>query len=212
MNNTILFDLDGTLIDSTDAIVRSFDESFKRLNLPSTNPQNIKRLIGYPLDIMFANLGVKKRLINDAILAYKEHYTKIYLSQTSLIKTAKEAVLLAKKSANLGIVTTKSSLHSVNLLKHLGIMQYFKAVITRDDVKNPKPDAEPILKALSLLKSRANDTFMIGDTPMDLFAAKNAGVKFIGLTCGYGLKSDFEKEGVMSVNLPIEAIKIILNL
>lgn len=209
MKKAILFDLDGTLIDSTDAILQSFDESFKALNLARPASQSVKDLIGHPLDIMFANLGVKKELVDEAISIYKDNYTKIFLQQTSLIKSAKEAILCAKEIANLAIVTTKSSFHTQILLEHLGIKKYFSAVIVRESVKNPKPNSEPIVKALNLLQISPQNAVMIGDTLLDAMSAKSAGANFVAVLCGYGKISDFDKFGAKSCKYPLDALNFI---
>jgi len=74
---TILFDLDGTLIDSTEAILESFDYAFARFGESTPSKESIKGLIGYPLDHMFESLGAKARPVADYVEAYKEHYREI---------------------------------------------------------------------------------------------------------------------------------------
>ena len=76
--NIILFDLDGTLIDSTDAIVSTFMHTFKEMNYNfEGNEEDIKSLIGYPLDIMYQDLGIEKNVVWDFVASYKNRYRKI---------------------------------------------------------------------------------------------------------------------------------------
>ncbi|WP_297485917.1 HAD family hydrolase [Sulfurimonas sp.] len=182
----ILFDLDGTLIDSTEAILESFHNSFDLLNYPHPTDEAIKALIGHPLDVMYKELGVSKEKVWDFVDTYKEHYRKISTQKTVLLPHAREAVTLASTFAELGIVTTKTGKYSRVLMEHFGLMDKFKVLIGREDVINPKPNAEPILQALQQLNSKDKDVWMIGDTTMDLLATKNAGVNSIGVLCGYG--------------------------
>jgi phosphoglycolate phosphatase len=207
---TILFDLDGTLIDSTEAILESFEQSFERFGLSRADDEEIKSLIGYPLDIMYEKLGVEKELIDEIITAYKKHYRKISAQKTTLLPFAKEAIDKASKSATLGIVTTKTKRYSAELLEHMGIMRYFKVLIGREDVQNPKPHPEPILKALTLLNAKKEETYMVGDTSMDLESAKSAGVNPIGVTCGYGTKKELENLSKNVFSNPLEAVRFIL--
>ena len=86
----------------------------------------------------------------------------------------------------LGVVTTKTGRYSVELLEHMGLMRYFEVLVGREDVKNPKPHPEPILKALDLLGRGAANCWMVGDTLLDMDAARAAGVTPFALTCGYG--------------------------
>lgn len=182
----ILFDLDGTLIDSTDAILESFHNSFDLLNTKHPSDEEIKALIGYPLDIMYSRLGVDEELVWDFVSTYKEHYRKISTQKTYLLESAKEAVVKASKFADIGIVTTKTGRYSKVLMEHFELMEYFQVLVGREDVENPKPHQEPILKALeSFPKNNKNDVWMIGDTKLDLISAKNAGVNSIGVLCGY---------------------------
>ena len=181
----ILFDLDGTLIDSTDAIVSTFHYSFDVHKFEHPKDEEIMALIGYPLDIMYGDLGVPKELIWDFVATYKEEYRKISTQKTELLTSAKDAVVNASKFATLGIVTTKTGSYSEILMEHFGLMQYFDVLIGREHVTNPKPHEEPILKALDSLNIKDEEMWMIGDTKLDLISAKNAGINSIGVISGY---------------------------
>lgn len=181
----ILFDLDGTLIDSTEAILESFSVAFETFDSPVPHEDLIKAEIGHPLDDMFATLGVESSCVDAHVQAYKMHYRKISCAKTILLPEAREAVELASQHAVLGVVTTKTAKYSIELLEHMGLMRYFDVLIGREDVVNPKPHPEPIFKALSQLPSDKKKYWMIGDTPMDILAAKAAKINSVAVTCGY---------------------------
>ncbi len=181
----ILFDLDGTLIDSTEAILESFGVAFQTHGKEVPDDEAIKAEIGHPLDVMFPTLGVKKEEVVAYVHAYKMHYREISCAKTVLLPQAREAVELAAKHATLGVVTTKTAKYSIELLEHMGLMNYFDVLIGREDVEYPKPHPEPIFKALSKLDSDKTKHWMIGDTPMDLMAAKAASIGGVAVTCGY---------------------------
>ncbi|WP_306528214.1 HAD family hydrolase [Campylobacter sp.] len=147
---TLLFDLDGTLIDSTPAILDGFHYAFTHLGAAEPGDEAIKKLIGHPLEVMFERLGVT-RDVQNFVFAYKQRYAQTFLDQTVLLSGAFEAVRAASEFANLGVVTTKTSKFSKILLQHLGIADLFGTIVGREDVKKPKPSAEPILKALENL-------------------------------------------------------------
>ena len=203
----ILFDLDGTLIDSTDAILEGFHNSFDVYKHIHPSDEEIKALIGYPLDVMYRELGVEEVKITEFVDTYKEYYRVISCEKTYLLKGAKEAVLLANEIAEIGIVTTKTGKYSQVIMEHFGIMDYFKVLIGREHVENPKPHEEPILKALRSFDTKGKEIWMIGDTKLDLISAKNAEVNSIGVLSGYGSQSTLEEHTKIVLKDALEAIK-----
>jgi len=183
---TILFDLDGTLIDSTDAVYEGFCYAFSTFNREQPSKNSVAKLIGYPLDIMFEQLGVDRDRVWDYVDTYKSRYREIQNDKTTLLENAKEAIELASSFATLGVVTTKTGRFSKVLLEHFGILNKFGVVIGREDVDKPKPDKEPMIKAVIALDTSSKDTFMIGDTCLDMESARRANIKGVGVTCGYG--------------------------
>ncbi|MBZ7928608.1 HAD family hydrolase [Campylobacter molothri] len=212
MKYTILFDLDGTLIDSTNAILNSFKDALKILNLDIKEDIKIKNLIGYPLKNMFTMLYPDYfNLIDEFVKIYRECYSKIYLEQTTLLPKVDQALHLAYNFADLGIVTTKGGTFTPILLESLNIKKFFKTLITLDDVKNPKPDAEPILLALNRLNKTQENAYMIGDTILDIQASLAANITPIALSCGYGDEDELKKYSQIFSNA-YEAIIYILNI
>lgn len=207
----ILFDLDGTLIDSTDAILESFHNSFDVYEHNHPTDEAIKALIGYPLDVMYKELGVDENLVWDFVKTYKEHYREISTQKTYLLDNAREAVINANKFATLGIVTTKTGLYSRILMEHFELMHYFDVLIGREDVINPKPDAEPILKALEALETKDKEIWMIGDTKLDLISAQKAGVNSIGVLCGYDSEETIKKFTNVIFSDALKAVKFLKN-
>lgn len=210
-NIIILFDLDGTLIDSTEAILESFDYAFKKHKFDfSGGDEEIKSHIGYPLDVMFSALGVEKNKVSDFVESYKENYRVISEQKTVLLKYAKQAVQEASKFARLGVVTTKTTQYSIPLLKNLGIYEYFETIIGRQEVKNPKPDPEPIEVALKNMgRESSRDIFMIGDTKLDLIAANRANISSCGVLCGYGHKKELSCYTPLVTTNALKAVNLI---
>ncbi|RBQ27875.1 hydrolase [Arcobacter sp. CECT 9188] len=206
----ILFDLDGTLIDSTDAITDTFIYSFSQHNFNFKGTiEDIKKQIGYPLDIMFEKLGVSKNKVWDFVDSYKARYKDISVAQTTLLENAFEAVNLASSFARLGVVTTKTRIYSTPILDNFGITKHFEVIIGREDVENPKPHEEPILKALQSLNydSSKQQAFMIGDTKLDLISAQNAYINSIGVLCGYSNEDELLKYTNIVKKDSLEAVK-----
>jgi len=207
----ILFDLDGTLIDSTDAILHCFFESFKSSKYKVPDIEEIKSLIGYPLDVMYSRLGVEDKEVWDYVDMYKSCYRKISTAMTTLLPNALDSLELASNHARLGIVTTKTARYSKILLENMNVMKYFEVLIGREDVTNPKPHYEPIIKALELMNTpHHEDIYMIGDTTLDLESAKNANINAVGVLSGYGKKEELKKHTHLIADDVYEAVKLCL--
>ena len=211
----ILFDLDGTLIDSTEAIVSTFLHSFNQLEFNFTgNEEDIKNLIGYPLDIMYKDLGVEEDRVWDFVDTYKQRYKIISKEKTLLLENAYEAVELASQIGRVSVVTTKTRTYTMPLLDHFNIEQFFEIVTGRENVQNPKPHPEPILITLEQMNYDENihDVWMIGDTKLDLIAANEANVNSIGLLCGYGNEEELRKYTSNIKQNSLEAINFLKSL
>ncbi|MGM0519110.1 MAG: HAD family hydrolase [Campylobacterota bacterium] len=192
----ILFDLDGTLIDSTDAILASFKSSFLDNNFDfKKDDEEIKKLIGYPLDVMFTSLGVSEALKWQFVDSYKQNYRKISIEQTYLLEDAIEAVNIAASFARVSVVTTKTRQYTIPILNNLKLNEHFEIITGREDVKNPKPHHEPITKTLESMKynNQIHEAWMIGDTKLDLLSASSAKINSIGVLCGYSNKDELKK-------------------
>jgi phosphoglycolate phosphatase len=207
----ILFDLDGTLIDSTEAILESFRVSYESFGEIVPENEKIKKLIGLPLDIMFSKLGVEDDKVWDYVNRYKKHYRTISRQKTTLLPFAKESIIKASEIAILGIVTTKTARYSQELMEHFGVMNYFKVLIGREDVENPKPHPEPILKALQQLNHKDEKVYMIGDTCLDIISAKEAGVTPIAVYSGYASKEKLHNCSEIVVKDALKAVEMIFS-
>jgi len=203
----LLFDLDGTLIDSTEAILESFHYAFDFYNYKHPDDVSIKALIGHPLDYMFVHLGVEEDRVWDFVAVYKEHYREISTQKTVLLPHAREAIELAGTFAKLGIVTTKTGKYSQVLMEYFGVMDKFDVLIGRENVEHPKPHAEPILKALEAFNVNDKEVWMIGDTQMDLIAADAAGVNSIAVLSGYDSHDTLKKFTDVVFRDAYEAVK-----
>ncbi len=209
MKPVILFDLDGTVIDSTEAILDGFRVAFETFGGVVPSDELIKNEIGHTLEDMFLTLGVEASKVDEHVHAYKMHYRVISCEKTILLEGAREAIVLASQFATLGVVTTKTGEYSKILLEHMGLMKYFDVLIGREHVEHPKPHAEPILKALMKLEHDKNNTWMIGDTCMDMMAAKNAEVNSIAVTSGYGTTKTLQKCSDIIYGTVLEAVNFI---
>lgn len=178
--NTLLFDLDGTLIDTNELIISSFLHTLDHYYPEKYKRADAIQFIGPPLYDTF--VAIDEARVDEMITTYRKHN----LSHHDQLVTEFEGVFetvesLHKMGYKLGIVTTKLR-GTVNMgLKLTKLDQFFDVVVTLDDVKNAKPDPEPIEKALALLGSSPEETIMVGDNHHDILAGQNAGTKTAGV-------------------------------
>lgn len=203
---TILFDLDGTLIDSTKAILESFGVAYETHGTETPDAKDIVALIGHPLDFMFSHLGVAHGEMDSYLNAYKAHYREVSKPKTHLLPNAKEAIVRAAGFARLGVVTTKTARYSEELLDYFGVMGYFEVLIGRESVHHPKPHPEPILKALHLMSANKDFAYMIGDTCLDIIAAQRAEIKSVAVTSGY---ASFEQLSICTESIVDDALEAV---
>jgi HAD superfamily hydrolase (TIGR01549 family) len=175
--HTFLFDFDGTLADTAPAIIATVNQTLNSCGYNSASENEIKNLIGKPLEIIFEKLepNCDSKLL---ALNYKSSYLEIARSKVELFKGTQEFLEKLKiEGKELAIISTKSTKAIEQHLKDFGMSDLFSLVIGGDSVTNQKPDPEGILLAIKSLQANPKTTIMIGDTKDDLLAAKNAEIK-----------------------------------
>ncbi|HET7580449.1 MAG TPA: pyrophosphatase PpaX [Bacillales bacterium] len=179
--NTVLFDLDGTLINTNELIIASFTHTLEHYFPGQYGREDIVGFIGEPLKESFEKIDPER--VGEMIEVYRKHnienHDKLVCEYKGVFETVES---LHRQGFKLGIVTTKMR-RTVNMgLKLAKLDSFFDTVVTFDDVKKAKPDPEPINLALSLLGAEAEHTMMVGDSPFDIEAGKNAGTYTAGVS------------------------------
>ena len=180
----LIFDLDGTLIDTKKEIFDTFHQAFSNLGM-RLDEKKLEKYVGLPLEeLLEALLGKYDRKVEEEI---RRIYYENYYSRSRKIRVFPGLEEIVRGNGfKKAILTSKKRKTALNDLNYLGIGDYFSIVVGADDLKKKKPDGEGIRKIISLAKCRdINRVYMIGDTEMDILAAKNAGVKSIAVTWGF---------------------------
>lgn len=182
----LLFDFDGTLVDAGEAICGSFEESFRSCGLTPPARSSIVRLIGFPLADAFAAVAPADR-VDDLVRIYRTAFWGRSINGTRLLPHVDTVIPRWSGRVPLGIVSSRSLRGIYMLLDHFSLTAHFSTVIAADSVTCPKPHPEPVLKALSHLDLPAFGSVLVGDTPLDMAAARAAGSLAVGVTTGaYG--------------------------
>lgn len=177
---TILFDLDGTLIDTNELIIQSFAHTLKHHLNREFSREEILPFMGPPLKDTFEKLLPDQ--VDEMIATYREynltHHDSLVKSYDGVNDTIKT---LHEKGYPMAIVTTKMRDTAIRGLKLMKLVSFFDVVIGLDDVTRAKPDPEPVLKGMNALGGKPETTIMIGDNMHDIVAGKNAGMKTAGV-------------------------------
>jgi pyrophosphatase PpaX len=180
---TVLFDLDGTLVDSGAIILASFKHAARTVLARDVEEEQIAALVGG------SNLHDQMRVLSPAhvdelVRVYREHNRPLHDELEAFEGVEGLMETLSGQGRKLGIVTAKGR-QTVDLaFAVLSLERYFDAVVTADMTDRHKPDPAPVLKALELLESEPADAAFVGDSPYDIAAGKAAGVFTVAVSWG----------------------------
>lgn len=185
MLTTFLFDLDGTLLDSVDLILRSYKYMLNQYRGFSGTDEMWLRGLGTPLTSQLKQFTQDPQEVAAMIETYREYN---HAHHDSLAKpypgTVEEVRHLDALGKTIGIVTSKYRRGTMMGLKLMGIEACVDFVVPADEVTNPKPHPEPVLRALELAKAKAHEAVFIGDSRHDMECGRAAGVKIAAVLWG----------------------------
>ncbi|MGC6589313.1 pyrophosphatase PpaX [Paenibacillus sp. FSL W7-1279] len=178
MIETVLFDLDGTIIDTNELIISSFLHVFEaQAPGPLTREQIIPHM-GTTLEQQLQAFSGGVDDVSPLIKAYRSFNTLHHDEMVRPFPHVNEVVeRLHRHGLSLGIVTTKIRPSTMMTLEKYDLERFMSAIVTVNDVEHPKPHPEPVLTAIERLGANPATTLMIGDSPVDIQSAKAAGVK-----------------------------------
>lgn len=176
----ILFDLDGTLLDTNELIIQSFKHTYKtHLNKDVDKDEIIKsfgEILKITLDREFGEYS------DEAIKTYRNFQIGNFEKLIAIHQGVKEGIIeLHRQGYKLGVVTSRLNESAIRGLKHFGLMEYFQSIIGADDTDKHKPDPIPAFMALKELGGKPEETMIIGDSPFDILCGKNAGIKSVAV-------------------------------
>jgi HAD superfamily hydrolase (TIGR01549 family) len=195
----IIFDVDGTLVDSNDAHARAFEEA---LRVPF---ERVRPLIGMGADKLIPALIGRY----DAALAERKKaiFKQRYLPRLSAFPQVQALFqALKRKGARLAVASSAGKDELDALLEVAGVQRWLEERTNADDAARSKPDPDIVRSALAKLGLPARDCAMVGDTPYDAEAAARAGVAFIGLRCGGWDEADL-RPAVTVLSDPAELLR-----
>lgn len=177
--DTVLFDFDGTVMDTNNVIINSWQHTFRTLENREEETENIIKTFGEPLEVTMKNFFPEVP-VEQSIAIYRSYHYDNFGKLITVFPGMKELIeVLDNRDYKLGIVTSRLKRTTMQGLEAYGLSPYFQAVVTADDTSAHKPDPEPVNIALEKLGALPESSIMLGDTMFDILCARNAGVKSV---------------------------------
>ena len=201
---TVLFDLDGTLVDTAPDLMRAHNHVMEKFGYPTKSTEEIRNLVGQGAGAMLGrsiwgqakkefgkveDQKIKKQMID----AFVDFYGKNIINESTLINGVKEFLKWCKeKNISMAVCTNKQEHLAIDLLKKIGIYDYFEYVAGSNTFDYCKPDPRHLINVVEILGGEIKKSIMIGDSETDANAGKNAGIPVILLEDGYTEKNTTE--------------------
>lgn len=189
MYKCILFDMDGTLVNSYAGIYHAYRYAFERLGLPFGGEAFVRHAIGAPLPLVFSRAaGMREEAVPRAVELYREYYARrgkyeaeVYSGMAQTLRQLKEA------GGFLGVATLKKEEFAREMLQNCGILGCFDSVCGMD-AADSLTKADLLRRGMQQAGAAPADTVLVGDSEFDVAGAADAGVDFLAVTYGFGFR------------------------
>ncbi|MES2218879.1 MAG: HAD-IA family hydrolase [Pseudomonadota bacterium] len=191
---SIIFDLDGTLVNTVPDVLLSLNHTLATFGRPMVDESQILGMIGNGARFLMENAFTKSKIpythfdIDAALACYLKYYSENPIVATRLYP---DVVRLLQQFYNAGITlsicTNKPRVIARLLLEELNLNQYFSIVLCGDEVSYPKPNAQHVFDIINRTNGKLAEAVLVGDSLVDKICAENAGIPFIGVSYGYDL-------------------------
>lgn len=204
MIRAVLFDVDGTLLDTRELILQATEQTLLKFGFPAPVRTEIAPLVGISLKDYYKIITKTAE-----VERFCESHVDFQLHNLQLVKPFPDVIetltTLKAKGIKQAAVTSRRKATALALIKMNGLNQLLDFVICEEDTSNNKPHPEPLLLALDRLNALPTDSLMVGDSSPDIMAGKSAGIKTVGATYGFKgrtiaeLKSDYLIDNIAEV-------------
>lgn len=195
--NVILFDLDGTLTDSAEGVIRSVQHMQEKMGFKVWETADLKFIVGPPLMKTFTeDFAMDRETAEKAVVVFRERYTSIGMYENKVYDGVEEMLAALKaKGKRMGVATSKKEELAVEILEHFGIAKYFDVIGGDQREIGRDTKAKVIDHVLETLQAEKDDVIMVGDRMFDIEGAHALGIPCIAVEYGYGDREEFEAYG-----------------
>ena len=196
----VLLDLDGTLTDSCEGILKSVKAVLRHYGAEIPSDEELHKFIGPPLRETFPQYGVPAEEIEEAIRLYRSRYFTVgkfenhpYDGITELLRQ------LTDEGMRLYVATTKPEDLAVEILNHFGLSRYFERIFGASMDRSSEGKGKIIARLLETVQISPEDCIMVGDTAFDVVGAKENGIPAVGVSWGYGQIGEMTDAGAVAI-------------
>ena len=211
MPPALLFDLDGTLVDSIELILNSQRHAFAGFAGRAPSDDEWRAGIGRPLVTMFREFAPDEPEVERLIARYREYqlanHDRLLHAYDGIVPLITE---LAAAGYPMALVTSKSDWLAKRALEHVGLSEAIPHIVGCDSCVRHKPDPEPVERGLALLDSAPGAALFVGDSPHDIDAVRAAGVHTIGVTWGAFTREEMERSGANEVVHDVAGLRTVI--
>ena len=210
--DTLLFDLDGTLTDSTEGIVRCLEYALERMGFDI--PEDTNKFLGPPLYRSFAEFcGMNEEQVNEAVRIFRERYSTVGLFENRVYEGVPEMLKrLRDGGKRIMVATSKPEVYAVRIFDRFGLSQFFE-IVGGANINGTRNDKDEVIEYV-LEKAGISDrssVLMIGDRRQDVIGAHKTGLKCMGILWGFGSIEELTEAGADFIaETPIKAADMLL--
>ena len=212
MRPALLFDLDGTLVDSIELIMRSMRHAFDGHSARVPTDDEWRALIGRPLADSFREFVPEEPEVERLIGRYREyqleHHDRLVRAYDGVVEAIRG---FAAAGHPMALVTSKADWLAARALAHVGLDAAIPVVVGCDSCTRHKPHPEPVERALALLGVLPGDSIFVGDSPHDIESGRAAGVFTVGVTWGATAPAEMARAGADEVVHDVQALHQVIS-
>lgn len=181
----VLFDVDGTLLDTREFILSAMEHALTRHGLAAPARAELASQVGRPLEAIYGDFGIEAEAANRLVESHRSFQAENLHLAAAFPGASEMLGTLVRAGLKLGAVTSRSRRTSVRTIELAGLAPYFDIIVSAEDAAALKPDPAPLLLALGALGESHEHAAMVGDTRHDIEAGKALGMFTVGATYGF---------------------------
>lgn len=191
----MVFDLDGTLIDSYGAITDSLNAARERFGLPALPQEEVRRMVGHGLECLVA-ATIGNDHVEEGVRVFRDRYARVFAERTFALPTVAGTLeRLARRGYRMTVASNKPARFSRRILESLALARWLDAVEGPDTVGTTKPEPRMVQRCLSAMGLAPQQALYVGDMVLDVETARRAGVGVVLVHGGSSERADLERTG-----------------